>query len=63
MTKETKDEVEDLEKLFHKIENIKEFKRWFGVPCPEFHPLCANCSFWNKWEKLKLDLFQGMFQK
>lgn len=54
-------EYEDLEKLFKKIENLKEFKNWFGTDCPDFNPSCANCKFWNKWNKLKIELFEELF--
>ena len=53
-------EMEDLEKLFKKIENSKQFKEWFGVQCPDFHPLCFQCNFWNLWNKLKIDIFESM---
>jgi len=57
-----KNTEEDLEKLFNKIEKMTEFKQWFGTPCKDFQPLCSNCDFWNKWERFKLNLFQGLFQ-
>jgi hypothetical protein len=55
--KKQKNDLKDLEKLFHKIENMKEFKEWFGTPCPSFNPLCFNCEFWNIWNKLKIKIF------
>ena len=61
--KEEDKDYEDLEKLFDKIENLKEFKQWFGTPCKEFAPLCANCDFWNKWNRFKSDVFKEYFQK
>lgn len=54
------DDIEELENLFKKIENIKEFQKWFGKPCPDFHPLCYNCKFWNLWNGLKLNVFEGI---
>jgi len=53
-------DYEDLKKLFNKIEKLKEWKEWFGSPCKEFAPLCANCNFWNKWERFKFDAFEGI---
>lgn len=52
---------ERLEKVFEKIENSKDFKDWFGTPCPEFSPLCFQCKFWNLWNKFKLDIFEDQF--
>lgn len=59
---EQKEEFEELEELFTKIENLKGFKEWFGKPCPEFQPLCANCDFWNTWQRFKQDRFKEIFQ-
>jgi len=60
--KKEKNDYSDLENLFNEIERTPKFKRWFGTPCPEFQPLCANCDFWNKWNRFKQDIFKGMFQ-
>lgn len=58
MKDKNKDEIEDLEDLFKKIEDMPKFKKWFGTKCRDFNSLCASCWFWNKWEKLKIDLFE-----
>jgi len=55
-------DCEDLEKVFAKIENSKDFKTWFGTPCPDFNPLCANCTFWLRWNKLKNETFREYFR-
>ena len=57
--KQVKTDYDELTELFEKIENLKEFKEWFGTPCPEFEPRCANCEFWTIWNKLKLDVFKN----
>jgi hypothetical protein len=56
-SKKEKSDYGKLNDLFNKIENLPEFKEWFGKPCPDFEPLCANCQFWNNWNKFKIYIY------
>ena len=58
--KPEKTDYEQLEELFNRIENMEDFKIWFGKPCPEFQPKCANCKFWLSWYKFKQEAFEDI---
>ena len=56
---ELEDNIHDkLEYFFKRVEAMEEFKDIFGKPCKNFEPLCWSCQFWNKWNNLKIDIFE-----